>query len=191
MAWSSTTSWALWSRCWTSRHGGLGGLRPRGQPRWAPDRLWVGRVILFWLPGCSCYTDERARTKRSRRCRASAIDGSTPPRSWAERRLSSRTARTRSATGSAGTLPSSSADRVAVITANSCLLSLIVGGLTAVCVVGCGSRANSDLAFSQGSWKGLCTVGGQHGATGADAQKTVPPRPATPARVHPSRRQGR
>ena len=106
------------------------------------DRCVLDRLVLV---GGSCCADERARTKRSRRCRASAIVGSTP-RSWAE---SSKTARTRSATRSAGTLPSSSADRVAVITAESRLLSLFIGGLTAVCEVECGSRANSDRPLAK------------------------------------------
>ena len=36
-----------------------------------------------------------------------------------------------------------------VITVDSCLLSAIIGGLTAVCEVECGSRANSDRALAK------------------------------------------
>jgi len=87
------------------------------------------------------HREERARMNRSRRRRASNMLGSTP-RFWATCRLSSRTARTMSATRSTGTLPSRSAVRVAVIAADNCLLSLVMGASPADCK--CGSRANGD-----------------------------------------------
>jgi hypothetical protein len=62
--------------------------------------------------------------KRSRRRRVSNIVGSTP-RCWAAWWLSATTVRTMLATSSAGILPSRSADRVAVIKANSSLLSFV------------------------------------------------------------------
>jgi len=36
-----------------------------------------------------------------------------------------------------------------VITVDSCLLSLIIGGLTTVCEVECGSRANNDRVLAK------------------------------------------
>jgi len=102
-----------------------------------------------WLPPADVvHRDERARTKRSRRCRASRIVGSTP-RSWAACLLSSRTARTRSATRSAGTLPSSSAERVSLMSAHDCVVSPFVGCFTPECGCGCGSRADGDCPLSK------------------------------------------
>jgi hypothetical protein len=71
----------------------------------------------------SAHRDARARTNLSRRCRASNIVISSA-RLGAACRLSSKTERTISATRPGGTLPSSSADSVAVISADPCLLSL-------------------------------------------------------------------
>jgi len=90
--------------------------------------------------------DARARNtgclrqlSHSRRRRASSIVGSTP-RSRGACLLSSRTARTTSATRSAGTLPCRSADRVAVITVDNALLSFVMGRITGACE--CGSPDN-------------------------------------------------
>lgn len=52
-----------------------------------------------------------------------------------------------SATRSAGTLPSSSADRVAVITVDNCLLSYAVGHITAVRE--CGSPSDGDRRLAK------------------------------------------
>src|SRR5665811_1025635 len=122
------------------------------------------------------HLDARARMKRSRRFRASIIVSSTA-RSSAACRLSSRMARTISATRPGGTLPSSSTDNVAVIPACICLLSLVawlarnvlvrgaaqrrlsltkvVGGVvvwTRVCV----SRQGYPCWFDRSGWPRLC-----------------------------------
>src|SRR5665811_2462541 len=63
---------------------------------------------------------------RSRRCRASSIKDPAA-RSGVSFRPSSRTAWTMSATRSGATFPSSSADRVAIMPADSCRLSFVMG----------------------------------------------------------------
>ena len=65
------------------------------------------------------------KTIQARRLRASNNVDSTVG-SWAGSLLSSRTARTMSATKPAGTFPSTSADRVTVIRTDHCLLSLVM-----------------------------------------------------------------
>jgi hypothetical protein len=88
---------------------------------------------------------ERARMRCSRRRRASSIGGCNP-RYPATCLLSSRTARTMSDTRSAGTLPSSSEDRVAVMAMDNCLLSFVMGRIVARLDVGSPSDGSNPLA---------------------------------------------
>ena len=62
-----------------------------------------------------------------------------------------------------------------VITVDSCLLSLIIGGLTTVCEVECGSRANNDRVLAKVVGRVVARWGGQHAATGVRGRGEVDP----------------